>query len=131
MIIDLILDRKDGIEYNAHNFYNDCVAYGEVGHGITYAMDYGSEEDVKAALKQYLVDNDYNLEIGKYIDSVEWLTNGDALIHGVLQLEKMKNNEITDECIQKKVDEIFGSIDTESIIKNALEEHIRLLMKEG
>lgn len=77
MIIDLILDRKEDKAYNVKTFYNDVVAYGEIGHGITYAMDYGAEKDVKNALKQYLIDNDYNLEIGLYIDSVEWLKNSD------------------------------------------------------
>lgn len=79
MIIDLILDRKDYIEidkvdtYNAREFYYNVMGYGEVGHGITRALDYGTNEDVKKALYQYLVEQGYNLEIKKFIDSVDWL----------------------------------------------------------
>lgn len=81
MIIDLILDRKDYIEidkvdtYDAKQFYNNVMAYGEVGYGITRALDCGSEQDVKRELYRYLVNNDYNLEIKKFIDSVQWLPN--------------------------------------------------------
>lgn len=34
MIIDLILDRKDGYRYNAHEFYGEVMEYGEVGFDI-------------------------------------------------------------------------------------------------
>lgn len=73
MIIDLILDRKDGYRYNAHEFYGEVMEYGEVGFEITCAMDEGTEEDVKNALCQYIDENEYNPEIKKYINSVNWL----------------------------------------------------------
>lgn len=79
MIIDLILDRKDYIEidkvdtYSPQEFYHDVMRYGEVGFGITRAMDTGTEIEVKRSLYQYIVDQDYNLGIKKFIDSVEWL----------------------------------------------------------
>ena len=79
MIIDLILDRKDYIEidkidtYDPRIFYHDVMRYGEVGFGITRAMDTGTELEVKKSLYQYLVDQDYNPDIKKFIDSVEWL----------------------------------------------------------
>lgn len=73
MIIDLILDRKDGEEYTAEQFYRDVFDYGEIGWDITRAMDEGEEEDVKKALKKYIVEQGYNIEICKYIDSEEWL----------------------------------------------------------
>ena len=79
MIIDLILDRKDYIKidkvdtYDPKAFYHDVVQYGEVGFGITRAMDTGTEIEVKRSLYQYLVDQDYNPDIKKFIDSVEWL----------------------------------------------------------
>ena len=38
MIIDLILDRKDGYRYNAHEFYGEVMEYGEIGFEITRAM---------------------------------------------------------------------------------------------
>lgn len=31
MIIDLILDRKDGYRYNAHEFYGEVMEYWEGG----------------------------------------------------------------------------------------------------
>ena len=81
-IIDVILDRQDDdtvwtedgpVPYSPEAFYRAIADYGEVGWGITRAMDNGTEEDVKAALKQYLADNGYASEIGEYIDSVNWL----------------------------------------------------------
>lgn len=71
MIIDLILDRRDGIKYNAREFYWNCMQYGNIG--ITEAMDYGTELDVKAALCRYIKENEYNLDICKYINSNKWL----------------------------------------------------------
>ena len=74
MIVDLILDRKDGAAYRAPEFYRECVRYGDVGDEITRAMDLGTEEDVKNALCKYIDDQEYSSEIKKYIRSVEWLT---------------------------------------------------------
>ena len=73
MIIDLILDRKDGSPYRAHDFYFDCLAYGSVGNSITAAMDYGTEWDVRRALDDYIMRNEYNPAIIDYIHSVRWL----------------------------------------------------------
>ena len=73
MIIDLILDRKDGYKYNVEDFYRDCVEYGEVGFEITRALDSGTEKDVKQALCDYIIENGYNKNICKYINSVNWL----------------------------------------------------------
>ena len=77
MIIDLILDRKDGEafgeRYNASQFYRDCVCYGSIGWDITRAMDYGTEKDVRRELCNYVTDNEYNPDICKYINSRNWL----------------------------------------------------------
>ena len=73
MIIDLILDRKDGYNYNVEKFYKDVVSYGEVGFDIARALDSGTEKDVKNALCDYIINNDYNKNICKYINSVNWL----------------------------------------------------------
>ena len=73
MIIDLILDRKDGDEYDARKFYRRVTEYGKVGFEISYAMDCGDESDVKKALCGYIFDNDYNPAIEDYINSVQWL----------------------------------------------------------
>jgi hypothetical protein len=47
--------------------------YGEVGFGITAAMDGGTEEDVKRELCKYIKDNEYNMELCEYINKVNWL----------------------------------------------------------
>lgn len=73
MIVDLILDRKDGKKYKAEEFYRSCVLYGNVGTDITAAMDYGTEKDVKKALKEYIDDQEYNPMIKSFIDAVDWL----------------------------------------------------------
>lgn len=56
MIVDRILDRKDGEPYNASDFYNYCLKEMKVfgccytGGGITRAMDSGINADVQEAL---------------------------------------------------------------------------------
>ena len=99
MIIDLILDREcddqdiaagythrqypDGklveLKYNPRKFYHKVMGYidgaGDVyADKITYAMDYGTEENVKSALCEYVINNEYNPEICDYINSVQWLS---------------------------------------------------------
>ena len=79
MIIDLILDRKDGYPYNAHEFYNDIRDYERLGvgtHGedISIAMDYGDNRDVQRVLCQYIDRNEYNPSIKDYIRSQEWVS---------------------------------------------------------
>ena len=73
MIIDLILDRKDGKEYNAKQFYFDVMHYGESGHGIANALDSGENKDVQFEIGRYIKTNEYNEEIVKYTNSVNWL----------------------------------------------------------
>lgn len=73
MVIDLILDRKDGKEYNPEEFYKGVRDYGQIGWDITEAMDEGEEKDVKRTLKNYIIDNEYNDKIAEYIDTVDWL----------------------------------------------------------
>ena len=73
MIIDCILDRKDGVPYRPEKFYRDIFGYGEISFDITAAMDYGTENDVRNALCEYVLQNDYNPAICGYIHSVKWL----------------------------------------------------------
>lgn len=77
MIIDLILDRKDGDAYEPQTFYNECMEYSEIfdgiADGITRAMDYGTENDVQMELCKYIDNNGYNPEIKEYINSQRWL----------------------------------------------------------
>lgn len=82
MIIDLILDRKDGCSYQPDRFYSNVLTYASVdgiGADICEAMDYGAEDDVRKALCAYITCNDYNPAICDYINSVSWLEEADAL----------------------------------------------------
>lgn len=77
MIIDLILDRKDGEPYDAGMFYwgvfNYIEVFRELAMPITRAMDDGTEKDVKHALCDYIDKCGYNADIKTYINSVDWL----------------------------------------------------------
>lgn len=77
MIIDLILDRKDGGHYDAGKFYFGVMDYRNtfptLSDPITLAMDYGTEEDVRKELCLYIDKCHYNAEIKDYINSVNWL----------------------------------------------------------
>ena len=76
MIIDLILDRKNGHEYNAREFYYEVLEYEStfnLNREISRAMDGGTEQDVKKALCDYVISQRYNTEICAYINSVNWL----------------------------------------------------------
>lgn len=73
MIIDLILDRKDGCTYTPEQFYSDCMCYGEIGFNITRAMDSDNELKTKMALCDYILKQGYNTSIMDYINSQKWL----------------------------------------------------------
>ena len=80
MIIDEILERKEGMPYNPKDFY-DYVSYWaeddtDVGTGIARALDGGTEEDVKRELCKYIKEQGYNPAICDYINSVNWLEEG-------------------------------------------------------
>lgn len=77
MIIDLILNRKDGKEYKQKEFYNDICSYGDIGDGIASALDGGLNHDIEYELIKYTIDNGYdNIDghICDYIRKVKWLT---------------------------------------------------------
>ena len=76
MIIDLILDRKDGEEYDAREFYYCVMEYESTldsNREISCALDGGNESDVKKSLCDYITGNGYNTEICKYVNSVNWV----------------------------------------------------------
>ena len=74
MIIDLILDRKGGSSYKVKEFYDNVMAYEEgTDYEISRALDGGTEKDVKKALCDYIINNDYNPKICNYINKVTWL----------------------------------------------------------
>lgn len=82
MIIDKIIDRRDeekrGIPYNPARFYREIFDYiggcgSEYAKKITAAMDYGTEDDVKRALMEYVDLNGYAKKVNRYIKSRNWL----------------------------------------------------------
>lgn len=77
MLIDLILDRKDGQEYDSRDFYNQVNEYGETfGDScwdVARAMDGGENSDVQRELCRYIMQNGYNMNICDYVNSVEWI----------------------------------------------------------
>ena len=79
MVIDYILDRRDGKKYKALDFYRYAMQESScldgMFDGLTKAMDYGTEEDVRRELNAYIKNEGYNPEICEYIDSVKWLEN--------------------------------------------------------
>lgn len=101
MIIDLILDRKDGAFYNPHDFYMGVASYGELtpvhSERITRAMDSGEEEDVRRELMNYIHQNGYNENLKDYIESVKWLEKDKAYIY-ILDKEngRILGRDVTD-----------------------------------
>jgi|TARA_Y100000310_G_scaffold213575_1_gene214512 hypothetical protein len=76
MIIDLILNRKDDtkMKYSPKRFYNEIMKYSpEIAEPIATALDAGTEQQVKKELSNYILEQNYNHNIIKYINSVEWL----------------------------------------------------------
>ena len=76
MIIDLILDRQSGDEYNAqqaHEYIREEETIFDEQKPITTAIKSGKESEVKKALKTYIIGNGYPAALTKYIDSVNWL----------------------------------------------------------
>lgn len=75
MIIDIILDRKDGaISYDASKHLKAIYDYA-TDAGMTElatAVDGGTEDDVKAALMCYISTCGYPLELLDYIARVHW-----------------------------------------------------------
>lgn len=76
MIIDLILDRKDGVLYDARDAYNYITQQESMfntDYPISRAFDAGTNEDVQEALSWYVIDFGYNEEIVDYVKSVDWV----------------------------------------------------------
>lgn len=77
MIYELITARQQGAPYSPKEFYLKCNEYGyvlgDIVWNIARAMDEGEEADVKQALYQYIIKQEYSLNILPYIKSVNWL----------------------------------------------------------
>lgn len=81
MIIDIILDRKDGaINYAPETHLKAIYDYATDARmtDIAAAVDGGTEDDVKAALMCYISTCGYPLELLDYIASVRWTSEDDA-----------------------------------------------------
>lgn len=76
MLIDVILDRRDGVKYDARRLY-DYLQEGGVVFPFYWdyarVMDEGTEEEMKSALCSYVTECGYSPEICDYIRSVDWL----------------------------------------------------------
>lgn len=81
MIIDIILDRKDGaISYDASKHLKAIYDYA-TDAGMTElatTVDGGTEDDVKAALMCYISTCGYPLELLDYIARVHWTDDAPA-----------------------------------------------------
>ena len=76
MIIDLILDRRDGCGYDPALFAFDVNDYNNIFHdaaGILAALVTKDENKVRAALCDYVRSEGCDPEICDYINSVYWL----------------------------------------------------------
>lgn len=75
MIIDLICNRKDGLQYDAREFYTNVLEHSVKGHSaaITRAMDFGTNTDVQRALNVYILGNKYNETLCDYVNTVAWI----------------------------------------------------------
>lgn len=73
MIVDLILDRKDNLAYNAQDFCEFCLDYVDEEDDIVVGLRVGDEARVKAALYQYIKNNEYNPLLIDYIEQVNWV----------------------------------------------------------
>ena len=81
MIIDVILDRKDGaISYDASKHLKAIYDYATDAHmsDIAAAVDGGNENDVRAALMRYITACGYPSALLDYIASVRWTSEDDA-----------------------------------------------------
>ena len=81
MIIDIILDRKEGEhtgeKYDPRAFYRAILGWIDLNPKpageITAAMDYGTNKDVRAALCRYIDAGDYNPALKDWINAREWV----------------------------------------------------------
>lgn len=71
MIIDLILDKRDGEKVELSDIYNQAMIW-EMDY-ISRALDSGDENDIKNALCDYIDNNNYNPQIKDFIIKTTWL----------------------------------------------------------
>ena len=76
MIIDAILDRREGLPYNEKcaRYIYDQATFFEMD-SLARAFDMGSNEDCQRELARYIDSNDYNESIKDFVYSysVKWV----------------------------------------------------------
>lgn len=72
MLVDFILDRMGGIEYDPRELYDYCQEE-EIYWGVARALDGGDNEDIQRVLCEYIENEGYNMDICEYIRSADWL----------------------------------------------------------
>ena len=76
MIIDEILDRKDGGTYDAKDFCSFVMeeeSIWDLPRDISRALDSGENEDVQKALCNYIIEQGYNPAICDFVKSQVWI----------------------------------------------------------
>jgi hypothetical protein len=71
MIIDKILDKRDGDKVKLSDIYNQAMIW-EMDY-VSRALDSGDENDIKKALCDYIDNNNYNPSIKDFIMKATWL----------------------------------------------------------
>lgn len=101
MVIDLILDRKEGfVDLNAE-YLEDMKQY-EFDY-INDAIDTNDDDTIKAALNRYIDENEYNPEIKNYITSVNW------------SVEQVKRNITITEAEAEKLEMLVNYYDVHGV----------------
>jgi len=118
MIIDLILDRKDGVPYDAEKFYSDIMSYESrdmsPDRSISAALDSGTNEDVQKALCNYVL---WSVNGDRYVAGVDPLSLEEILKTPVCQyinsVNWLENDEELEECTNgKKLNEGYLNMTT-------------------
>lgn len=74
MIIDTILDRRDGCAYGHDDMtymHEDAEMFGF--SDLACALDSGSDDDIRRELCRYIDDGGYLQDLKKYVNSVDWI----------------------------------------------------------
>lgn len=129
MVIDYILDRRDGVLYCAKRFYNYVMQENEYFHmfdNLLNAMDEGTEEDVKKALNDYIDSAGYNPDIKMFVNRVNWLTDEMSMAEAIEEFEKKNGFFATMTWCPYEVKMIIDSI---VLDRNYGEKNIDILLK--
>lgn len=75
MIIDAILDRRGGVPYNVDSFIQYCseeIKMFEMNYKFPTAIIEGDNKFAREELCRYINEQDYNPDIKKYINAMDW-----------------------------------------------------------